>query len=369
MAWTKRRFLAATLFSTTMGVALLVGACSSPPQSDSSESVEATKTDSPQAVNQEVNVYSARHYDSDDELYARFSEVTGIKVNVIEGKPDELIERIKSEGANSPADVFITVDAGNLWRAQEAGLFQPIDSSALKQAIPENLREPSGLWFGLTTRARLIVYNTGAVQPDALSTYEALAEPQWKGRVCIRSSGNIYNQSLVGSMLETNGVEKTTAWVKGLVANLARQPEGGDIDQIKAVSSGLCDVAIVNHYYWARLAKSSEAADQAAVANTALFFPNQGDSDRGTHVNIGGAGVLANAPHKEDAIAFLEFLVTPEAQKIFADGNNEYPVVQGVELDPIVAKLGQFKVDTVNVAAYGRNNPEVVKVVDQAGWK
>jgi iron(III) transport system substrate-binding protein len=360
MAWTKRRFLA-----TAMGVALMVGACSSQVQPNASEAGEATQATGAQSV----NVYSARHYDADDALYASFTEETGIKVNVIEGKPDELIERLKSEGANSPADVFITVDAGNLWRAQEASLFQPINTSTLQQAIPENLREPSGLWFGLTTRARVIVYNTSAVQPEALSTYEALAEPRWKGRVCIRSSDNVYNQSLVGSMIETNGAEKTTAWVKGLVANLARQPEGGDIDQIKAVSSGLCDVAIVNHYYWARLAKSSEAEDRSAVANTALFFPNQGENDRGTHVNIGGAGVLVNAPNKDNAIAFLEFLVTPEAQKIFADGNNEYPVVQGVELDPIVAELGQFKIDTVNVAAYGRNNPEVVKIVDQAGWK
>ena len=314
-----------------------------------------------------VNVYSARHYDADDTIYDNFEQQTGISVNLIEGKSDELLERIKSEGPNSPADVFITVDAGRLWRAQEAGIFQAVSSSVLEDKIPENLRQPDGYWFGLTSRARLIVYNKDAVDPSELSTYEALAEPDWKGRVCIRSSSNIYNQSLLGSMVETTGIEATKDWTKGIVNNLAREPEGGDTDQIKAVASGQCDVAIVNHYYWARLAKSDAPEDQEVIQKTAVFFPNQ--DDRGAHVNISGAGVVATAPNKDNAIAFLEFLVSPDAQKVFAESNNEYPAVAGVDVDPVVAELGNFEVDVVNVSSYGRNNPDVIKIVDQAGWK
>ncbi|MEM8804889.1 MAG: Fe(3+) ABC transporter substrate-binding protein [Cyanobacteria bacterium P01_G01_bin.38] len=314
-----------------------------------------------------VNVYSARHYDIDDALYDRFTEQTGIQVNLVEGKSDELLERINSEGANSPADVFITVDAGRLWRAEEAEIWQPVSSEVLEAAVPENLRHPDGLWFGLTKRARVLVYNVDTVEPSDLSTYEALAEPDWEGRVCVRSSENIYNQSLLGAMVETKGVEATETWAEGLVNNFARQPEGGDVDQIKSVAAGLCDVAIVNHYYWARLAKSDDPENQDVTSKTAVFFPNQ--ADQGVHVNISGAGVVAGAPNEENAIAFLEFLVSPEAQAVFAEGNNEYPVVDGVEIDPIVAELGDFKVDEVNVAAYGRNNPEVIKLSDRAGWK
>ena len=314
-----------------------------------------------------VNVYSARHYDVDLTLYEQFTEETGIRVNLLEGKPDVLLERIESEGEQSPADVFVAVDAARLWRAQEDGIFQSVDSTVLEAAVPENLREPNNLWFGLTTRSRLQVYNKDAVQPEELSTYEDLADPKWKGRVCVRSSGNVYNQSLVGSMVESIGAEATEEWAKGLVANFARDPEGGDIDQIKAVAAGQCDVAIVNHYYWARLAKSDDAENQAAVEKTALFFPNQ--DDRGTHVNVSGMGLVAGAPNRENAIAFMEFLVSDAAQEVFADSNNEYPVVEGVELDPVVAELGEFKVDTVNVAAYGRNNPQVNEIVDRAGWE
>ncbi|HEY9738132.1 MAG TPA: extracellular solute-binding protein, partial [Trichocoleus sp.] len=245
MKWNRRTFLALSAAS-----AIAAAACS-PSQRTANNEGDATGNQASSSAG-EVNVYSSRHYDSDDILYQRFTEETGIEVNVIEGEADELIERIKNEGANSPADVLMTVDAGRLWRAEEEGLFQSITSEALTQAIPANLRHPDGLWFGLTQRARVLVYNKEAVQPEDLSTYEALAEPQWKGRVCIRSSGNIYNQSLLGSMVESDGAEETEAWVKGLVSNLAREPEGGDIDQIKAVAAGQCDVAIVNHYYWAR---------------------------------------------------------------------------------------------------------------------
>lgn len=319
------------------------------------------------SANQVINLYSARHYDVDNALYEQFTADTGIQVNVIEGKADELIERIKNEGAESPADVFMAVDAGRLWRAQEAGIFQPVTSDVLSSKVPESLREPNGEWFGLTTRARVLVYNTANVEPEALSTYEALAEPEWKGKVCVRSSSNIYNQSLVGSMVESIGAEATEAWAKGLVANFARQPEGGDVDQIKAVAAGLCDVAIVNHYYWARLAKSDDEGNQAAIAKTGVFFPNQ--SDRGTHVNISGMGLVKDAPNPENGITFMEFLTSPEAQQVFAEDNNEYPAVAGVEIDPIVAELGEFKVDETNVVFYGKNNPQVNEIVDRVGWQ
>lgn len=352
-----------------MAMAIAVGCTTAPTETaDTAPASDAAPTEEAAASEEAiVNVYSSRHYDTDDALYESFTEQTGIEINLIEGEGDELIERIKSEGVNSPGDVFITVDAGRLWRAEQEGLLQPVDSELLKTSIPENLRHPDGLWFGLTTRARVLIYNKDTVDPSELSTYEDLADPKWQGRVCIRSSTNIYNVSLVGSMIETIGEEATAAWIDGIVTNLAREPEGGDTDQIKAVAAGQCDVAIANHYYWARLAKSEDPAEQEIASQVGVFFPNQGD--RGTHINISGAGVLANAPHPENAIAFIEFLASPEAQEIFAAGNNEYPVVEGVTIDPIVAELGNFKVDAINVATYGENSPKVLELIDRAGWK
>lgn len=354
-----------SLVASITGLTVLVAVgCSNQSPPDAAGQNEA---DTNAASPGEVNVYSARHYDTDQALYDNFTEQTGIQVNVIEGKEDELLERIKSEGANSPADVFITVDAGRLWRAEEEGVLQPVTSSGLEKAIPGNLRHPDDLWFGLTQRVRIIVYNKKEVKPSELSTYEALAEPQWKGRVCVRSSTNVYNQSLLGSMIESEGVEATENWAKGLVANFAREPEGGDIDQIKAVATGQCDVAITNHYYVARLAKSADPEEQATAKQVGVFFPNQ--NGRGTHVNISGAGVVADAPHQENAVKFLEYLASPGAQKIFAEGNNEYPIVAGVETVPILDSYGDFKSDSINVSAYGRNSPEAVKIADRVGWK
>ncbi|MGI8936352.1 Fe(3+) ABC transporter substrate-binding protein [Leptolyngbya sp. BC1307] len=349
------------LWGIALSLSVGITACQSQPGSQSGADQSSDSSE------QVINLYSARHYDIDEQLYEEFTAETGIQVNILEGNPDELIERINSEGAQSPADVFVAVDAGRLWRAQEADILQPVDSEVLNSKVPENLREPSGLWFGLTTRARLLVYNPENVQPSELSTYEDLADPKWEGRVCVRSSSNEYNQSLVGSMVESDGVEATENWARGLVANFARQPEGGDTDQIKAVAAGQCDVAIVNHYYWARLAKSDDPGDQDAVSKTALFFPNQ--EGRGTHINISGMGLVKTAPNPENGIAFMEFLVSPEAQKVFADGNNEYPVVTGIDVDPVVAELGEFKVDEVNVASYGRNNSKVNEIIDRAGWQ
>ncbi len=315
---------------------------------------------------QTVNLYSSRHYDADDELYEGFREATGIRVNVVEAEADQLIERIKSEGQNSPADVLMTVDAGRLWRAEQEGIFQPVSAAVLTEAIPENLRHPDGLWFGLTKRARVIMYNKAVVNPSELSTYEDLVDPKWQGRFLTRSSTNIYSQSWVGSIIAAHGAEATEAWAQGLVANFARNPEGGDTDQIKAVAAGLGDIAISNTYYLARLAKSDKPEDQAVAEAIGVFFPNQ--EDRGTHVNISGAGVVKTAPNAEAAIQFLEYLASPEAQEIFARSNNEYPVVDGVAVDSVVAGFGEFKADSLNAAVFGRNNPEALRITDRAGW-
>lgn len=314
-----------------------------------------------------VNLYSSRHYDTDEQLYESFREATGIRVNVVEAEADQLIERIKSEGQNSPADLLMTVDAGRLWRAEQEDLFQAVDSSVLTGAIPDNLRHPDGLWFGLTQRARVLMYHKDRVNPSELSTYEDLVDAQWRGRILTRSSTNIYSQSLVGSMIAAHGATDTETWARGLVANFARDPQGGDTDQIKAVAAGLGDVAIANTYYLARLIKSDNAEDRAVAEAIGVFFPNQ--NDRGTHVNISGAGLVRTAPNAEAAIAFLEYLVSPEAQRIFAESNNEYPVVEGVAIDSVVSGFGEFRADSLNAAVFGRNNPEALRITDRAGWK
>ncbi|WP_119679932.1 Fe(3+) ABC transporter substrate-binding protein [Indioceanicola profundi] len=315
----------------------------------------------------EVNIYSSRHYDSDQLLYDAFEKETGIRVNLIEGKDDELIERMKAEGRNSPADVLVAVDAGRLWRAQEAGILQPVSSDYLSKTIPPQYREKDGHWFGLSSRARVIIYNKDAVKPEELSTYEDLADPKWKDRLLIRSSTNVYNQSLTGSILAAHGPEKTEEWARGIAANLARPPQGGDTDQILAVAAGEGDVAISNTYYFGRMLNSDDPKVKAQAEKVGVFFPNQ--NDRGTHVNISGAGVAAHAPNKANAIKFIEFLAGPEAQKIFADANYEYPVLSSVPPHPTVAAWGEFTADKLNAAEYGRNNAEALKIMDRAGWK
>jgi iron(III) transport system substrate-binding protein len=314
-----------------------------------------------------VNVYSARHYDTDEQLYASFEELTGIEVNVIEGDSDELISRITSEGANSPADVFVTVDAGRLWRAEQAGLLSPVDAPVLNAVVPENLRHPDGLWFGLTQRVRGIVYATDRVEPGEISSYEELADPEWEGRVCIRSSGNVYNQSLLASIIASAGADAAEDWAAGVVANMARPPQGGDTDQIRAVAAGECDVAVVNHYYLARLIASDDPADREVADQVEWVFPNQ--DGRGAHVNVSGAGVVATAPHRANAILFLEYLTTPAAQELFAAGNNEIPAVAGVPASEVTESFGDFASDAVNVALYGENNPEAVRIFDRVGWR
>lgn len=363
MKWIKYFFLATVAAFLT----ITLGCTNQPSASNLSTAPTASPSLQPNAANV-VNLYSARHYDTDRVLYDNFTKQTGLQVNLVEGKEDELIERIKSEGKNSPADVFVTVDAGRLWRAQESGILQPVKSDILESKIPDYLREPEGHWFGLSKRARVIIYNKEKVKLEELSTYEDLADPKWKGRIIIRSSNNIYNQSLVGAMLAADGAQKTEEWVKGFVANFARPPEGNDVSQIKSIAEGVADIALVNTYYVARLANSEKPEDKAIVEKIGLFFPNQGD--RGTHVNISGAGVVVTAPHKENAIKFLEYLVTPEAQMIFAKGNNEFPVVENAKLDnPFLEKYIPFKEDEVNAGIVGKNNAEALQIMDRAGWK
>jgi iron(III) transport system substrate-binding protein len=315
-----------------------------------------------------VNVYSGRHYQTDEALYAGFTKATGITVNRIEASEDAIIERIRNEGARSPADVMITVDAGRLWRAEQLGLFQPVKSASLEARIPESLREPGGHWFGFSTRARAIAYNKARVRPGEISTYEELADPKWKGRVCMRSSTNIYNLSLMGALIDHLGEAKAEAWAKNVRANLAQEPKGGDTDQLKAVAAGQCDVTVSNQYYYARLARSEKPDEKQVAERLGIVLPNQ--ATWGTHVNISGAGVLKNAPHREAAIRFLEYLASDEAQRYFADGNNEWPVVRGVKVEnPVLNALGDFKRDRLNVAVLGKNQLSSQKIYDRVAWK
>ena len=315
-----------------------------------------------------LNLYSSRHYQTDEALYSNFSKQTGIRINRIEAPEDALIERLRNEGAASPADVLVTVDAGRLWRAEQLGLFQPVKSTVLEARVPDNLRHPDGLWFGFSTRARVIVYNKAAVKPGEIRNYEDLADPKWKGKVCMRSSSNLYNLSLAAALVSHAGEQKTEAWARGVVANFARDPKGGDTDQIKAVAAGECALTLSNTYYYARLLKSTKPDEREVAAKTGVVWPNQ--DGRGTHVNISGAGVLKNAPHREEAIKFLEYLAGNDAQRYFADGNNEYPVAKGATVDnPALASLGTFKPDALNVAALGRNQPVAQKLYDRAGWR
>lgn len=315
-----------------------------------------------------LNLYTARHYQTDDALYANFTKQTGIKVNRIEGQEDPLLERIRSEGANSPADVFITVDIGRLWRAQQAGVFAPVKSPVLESRIPANFRDPNGEWFGFSARARVIAYNKTAVKPGDIRRYEDLADPKWKGRLCTRSSGHVYNLSLISSLIAHNGEAATERWAQGVVANLARTPKGGDTDQLKAVAAGECDIAIANTYYIARLMKSTKPEDKAVADKLGVVWPNQ--DSQGVHMNISGGGMLKHAPNKDSAVKFLEYLASDQAQAYFADGNNEWPVVPTVKIaNPALEALGSFKADRINVAELGKYQPVAQKLADRAGYK
>jgi len=316
-----------------------------------------------------VNLYTARHYDTDEAIYTNFTRATGIRVNRIEADADKLMERMRAEAANSPADIFIAVDAGRIWRAQAAGLLQPLRSAVLEAAVPANLRDAAGHWFGLSKRVRVIAYDKARVAPADIATYASLADPKWKGKLLMRSSTNIYNQSLVGAMIAHNGEAATEAWVKGMVANFARPPRGGDADQIRGIAAGEGEISIVNHYYYANLAASTKPEDMAAIAKVGLAFPEQGANMRGVHANIAGAGIARHSPNRANAVRFLEYLVSAEAQSIFAEGNNEYPIVQSARLSPILSRFGAFREDAIDAAVFARNNEAALKLTDRAGWR
>ncbi|MFT3735357.1 MAG: extracellular solute-binding protein [Rhodocyclaceae bacterium] len=321
---------------------------------------------SAQAADTELNLYSARHYQTDEALYTNFEKATGIKIRRIDGTEAALFERLKSEGANSPADVLITVDAARLAEADAAGLFAPVKSQILESRIPANLRTND--WFAFSTRARVIIYNKLNVSRNDVQTYESLAAPGLKGQLCMRSGMHAYNLSLGASLINHIGEAKTEEWARGLVANFARPPVGGDLDQIKAVAAGECGVAVVNTYYFARVMRSSKPDDRAIAEAVGVVWPNQKTS--GTHINISGGGMLKNAPHKEAAVKFLEYLASDEAQIYFADGNNEWPVVPSIKVkNPALERLGAFKADAQPIGQISKSAIQAQMVYNRAGWR
>lgn len=337
--------------------ALLLAACGGEPSGEAR---------APNAAAGEVNVYSGRHYESDLVLFDQFTEETGIKVNYIEAGGDALIERMAQEGDASPADIFITADAGILWRADQRDLFRETDNAALEERVPAQYRHPDGKWFGLSRRARVIIYNTDAGLPEGLDTYADLADPAYKGMICVRSSSNIYNQSLLASVIAHEGAARAEAWAAGVAANFARSPQGNDTSQIEAVAAGLCRLAIVNSYYTARFKGAADPAAAAIGEKFELLFPDQ--DGNGTHVNISGAGVAKYAPNPDNAERLIEFLLRDETQKAFASGNNEYPVVPGIAPEGPIAAYADFKADELPVAAFGEHQAEAVRIFDRVGW-
>jgi iron(III) transport system substrate-binding protein len=319
-----------------------------------------------QAADTELNLYSARHYQTDEALYKNFEKATGIKINRIEAQEDALLERIKNEGASSPADVFITVDATRLAKADELGIFAEVKSKVLDSRIPPQLR--TGEWFAFSTRARVIIYNKLAIKGEDVQSYEQLGDPKLKGQVCVTAGMHPYNLSLGAAILAHEGEAKTQAWAKALVANFARAPKGGDTDQIKAVGAGECGVALANSYYVARLMRSSAPEDRKTMEQVRVVWPNQ--QSWGTHINVSGGGMLKTAPHKEAAVKFLEYLASDEAQIYFADGNNEWPTVPTVKVrNPALERLGAFKADTLEIGKTSKGAISAQKIFDRAGWR
>lgn len=314
----------------------------------------------------EVNLYSSRHYDTDERLYSDFTEATGIKINRIEGKADELIARMQAEGLNSPADVLLTVDTSRLQRAKDAGVLQSIDSDTLETRIPSNLQDIDNQWFGFSQRARIIFYDKNEVSNPPMD-YVSLADPAYKGMVCHRSSSNVYSQTLLASVIANHGEEAATAWAQGMVDNFARDPQGGDTDQLRGIISGECDIAVANTYYFARALRKDVAGVTADIDQIGWIFPAQ-DAE-GAHMNLSGGGVAVNAPNRDNAIAFMEYLTSDAAQQYFSAGNDEFPTVEGVALSESVAKLGEFKGDDVDLSTVALNVPTAQKIFNTVGWK
>ena len=314
----------------------------------------------------ELNLYSSRHYDTDERLYSDFTEQTGITINRIEGKADELLARMQAEGANSPADLLLTVDTSRLSRAKETGLLQAVDSDVLEAKIPANLQDDDNHWFGFSQRARIIFHNTETVSTPP-TTYAALADPAYRGQICIRSSTNSYNQTLLAAIVTHAGEEAATKWAQGVVDNMARSPQGGDTDQLRGIVSGECDIAVSNTYYFARAIRRDVSGLSADLGKVTPVWPDQ--DGNGAHMNLSGGGVAAHAPNRENAVKFLEYLASDSAQQYFSNGNDEYPTVAGVPLAPSVAQLGEFKADDVNLTDVAANIPTAQRIFNAVGWK
>lgn len=316
---------------------------------------------------EEINVYSARKTQLIKPLLDKFTKQTGIEVNLITSKADALLKRLKSEGENSPADVLITTDAGRLHRAKEAGVLKTAINPEVLKLVPNNLQDKDGYWVGLTTRSRVIVYATDAIKASELSTYEDLTDPKWKGRICIRSSNNIYNQSLVASMISNRGEKATQQWANDFVTNFARKPQGGDRDQIKAVAAGKCDIAVVNTYYLAKMLNGKDTSQRKAAEMVSVFWPNQ--DDRGAHVNVSGIGITKSSRNTKNANKLIEFMLSEESQSWYAETNNEYPVIANVEPSDTLKSWGNFKSDSLNLSKLGELNAEAVRIMDKANWR
>jgi iron(III) transport system substrate-binding protein len=351
------------ILSMMLALMLALTGCVSSTNNDGAENNEEATNEQGEVV----NLYTSRHYEADQELYKKFEEETGIKVNVVEGKGDELMERLNIEGEDTEADVFITSDAGNLHQAKEAELLQVVESDVLIENIPEKLRDVDNQWFGLTKRARVIVYDKERVSPEELSTYEALAEPEWKDRVVIRTSENMYNMSLLASFIDIMGKDEAKAWAQGIADNMARDPEGGDRDQAKAVAAGEADVAIMNTYYLGGMLNGTDEEEKKVAESVGVFFPNQ--ETTGAHINISGAGVTKHAKNKENAIKFIEYLSSEEAQGQFAEANSEYPVNEKVEPSELLKSWGEFKEQDINLSKLGENQQEAIRIFNEVGWK
>jgi len=318
---------------------------------------------------QEVNLYSQRHYSVDEKQYENFEKKTGIKVNVVKANADELIERLKNEGTNSPADLFVTVDAGKLYNARKAGVLQKIISEKVNDNVREELRDPDEYWAPITYRSRVIVYSNERVKKEDLTTYEDLASPKWKNRLLVRSSSNAYNQALMSSLVANLGIEATEKWSSSVVNNFARDPKGSDRDQVKAIAAGQGDIAIVNSYYIGLLLSSDKEEELNAGNSVSVFFPNQGENERGSHINISAIGLTKNSPNKKNAIKLIEYLTSEEAQEVYVNNSYEYPANPSVEPSEIVKNWGEFKIDKLNLNALGEYRSDAIKIFDRTGWK
>ena len=349
-------------FLVTTALTIGLAGCGAANQDDSKGEKEASKPE-----NQEVNIYTARHYEVDDEIYNKFTDETGIKVNVVKGEAEELIERIKREGESTAADLFVTVDGGVLANAKQNDILQPVTSDVINENVPENLRDVDNNWVGLATRARIIAYSKDRVQPEELSTYEDLTNDKWKGKLLVRSSTSLYNQSLLASFIELNGEEQAEQWAQGIVNNFARQPDGGDRDQAKAIAAGTGDVAIMNTYYIGLLANSEDPEERKVADSIGVFFPDQ--ETNGTHVNISGIGLTKHSKNKENAIKLIEYMTSAPAQEFLSANNYEFPVNPDAAKPELLENWGDFKMQELNFDTLGEHNQKAIEIFNKTGWK